>query len=263
MPKNFKKLYWLGLLPLILLVYFFWPHPKHDLEASIRLDNPLPNQVISSSLKIEGQARGHWYFEAAFPFFLYDDQGEVLAAGTAQAKSDWMMDDFVPFTADLVFSLPEKEEGVLVLKKANPSALAENDESLAVPVIFSTSTRDVSLYFYKQDQDCDPASVLAVQRKISFTSTPIQDTLNLLLQGRISAEEKAAGFSTEFPLAGFKLKGADLKDGRLILEFDDPLFQSGGGSCRVTLLRQQIYQTARQFPEVLEIEFKPEYLFQP
>ena len=33
----------------------------------IRVNNPRPNQTISSPLTVTGEARGSWYFEASFP----------------------------------------------------------------------------------------------------------------------------------------------------------------------------------------------------
>ncbi|MFA5778201.1 MAG: GerMN domain-containing protein [Candidatus Paceibacterota bacterium] len=128
-------------------------------------------------------------------------------------------------------------------------------------------TRRISLYFYnsKQDKDilCSPDAVLPVEREILLSQTPIQDAVNLLLEGKITQEEKEAGFSSEFPLEGIKLIGANLKDGMLTLEFNDPLFKTIGGSCRVGLLWNQIAKTAKQFEGVNEVGFFPEDLFQP
>ncbi|MEX0910128.1 MAG: DUF6498-containing protein, partial [Candidatus Paceibacterota bacterium] len=142
----------------------------------------------------------------------------------------------------------------------------EIDEVEADPL-----TRSVSLYFYNPELDtdaegniiCSEAGLVAVLRDIPQTQTPIQDVVNLLLQGEVSAAEKAQGIETEYPLAGLKLVGAKNEAGRLTLEFSDPNGATSGGSCRTNILWQQIRETARQFPEVTDVQFQPEELFQP
>lgn len=132
-------------------------------------------------------------------------------------------------------------------------------------------TRKISLYYYNQQKDkemdpsicCSRDAVLPVEREIGRTETPIQDAINLLLKGELTDSEKSAGFRTEFPLQGLSLKGANLANGVLTLEFDDKLNKTGGGSCRVGLLWAQIEKTAKQFTGVESVQFKPDALFQP
>ncbi len=108
--------------------------PHEDL---IRVFSPQANEKISSPLLIKGEARGFWFFEATFPVKLLDDKGNTIAQDYAQAKGDWMTEDFVPFEAELVFEAPTTQKGWLVLEKDNPSDLSENDDELRIPVIFS------------------------------------------------------------------------------------------------------------------------------
>lgn len=92
---------------------------------------------ITSPQKITGKARGNWYFEASFPIELQDNQGNVIAVAIAQAQGEWMTEDFVPFSANLVFpSQVVGSMGKLVLKKDNPSGMPEHDASLIIPVQF-------------------------------------------------------------------------------------------------------------------------------
>ena len=136
-----------------------------------------------------------------------------------------------------------------------------------------TRVRDVTLYYYNQSEDiklsqgenvlCSSEAVLPVSRELPLTQTPIQDTVRLLLKGELTSEEESAGFMTEFPLADLELIGANLKNRMLTLEFEDPNNLTTGGSCRVSLLWAQIFKTAKQFPEVKEVKFIPEELFQP
>ncbi len=102
----------------------------------ILVGSPLPGALVKSPLKITGQARGTWYFEASFPIKLFDDQGRLLIAVPAQAQGDWMTEEFVPFEATLEFTAPQSETGKLVLEKDNPSGLPENADSISFPVRF-------------------------------------------------------------------------------------------------------------------------------
>lgn len=103
----------------------------------IRINTPRPNQVIASPLVIEGEARGYWFFEGDFPIILTDWDGRIIAEGYASAKSEWMTEEFVSFQATLDFGIPEYgDNGILILRKDNPSGLPEYDDALEVPVVF-------------------------------------------------------------------------------------------------------------------------------
>ena len=103
----------------------------------IKVSAPLPGAIVRSPLKVSGQARGNWYFEASFPVKLFDSDGKQLAVTPAQATGNWMTTDFVPFSATLIFDAPQTAAGMLVLEKDNPSGLPQNDDSISVPVRFS------------------------------------------------------------------------------------------------------------------------------
>ncbi len=109
-----------------------------ELIDTIQLDSPRPNEVVTSPLTLTGQARGYWFFEATFPVSLVNWDGLIIAEGYATADGEWMTEDFVPFTAELTFTKPElyPERGAVILQKANPSGLPENDAALEIPVRF-------------------------------------------------------------------------------------------------------------------------------
>lgn len=107
---------------------------KRDL---IMLDSPRPGATISSPLSISGEARGNWYFEASFPIELRDANGKILVQHFAEAQSEWMTTNFVPFKATLTFTKPAAgTKGTLILRKDNPSGLPEHDDELRIPVRF-------------------------------------------------------------------------------------------------------------------------------
>lgn len=109
---------------------------KQDL---IQVTAPQPNTLVSSPLKIEGKARGTWFFEASFPVRLIDANGENIPLDPPyiMATQNWMTSDFVPFEATLIFEQPTTKRGTLIFEKDNPSGLPENADEMHFPVIFS------------------------------------------------------------------------------------------------------------------------------
>ena len=105
-------------------------------ETDVKVYNLVPNQIITSPLVIEGQAR-LWYFEASFPVELIDGNGKSIALAPATAQGDWMTTAFVPFKLTLTFAKPTTATGTLIFKNDNPSGLPENEKSFTVPVRFN------------------------------------------------------------------------------------------------------------------------------
>lgn len=248
--------------------------PESFGNSMIRVTAPVPDQKVESPLKVTGEARGNWYFEASFPLRLIDGNGKELGSVPAQAKGEWMTSEFVPFEAVLNFERPTTENGVLILEKDNPSGLAENAAEIRVPVKFiniDIEQKDVKLYYYNPANDkdsngqilCSKQGLVAVERKIPVTLSPMQDTLKLLLEGKLTPDERRRGITTEYPLSGFILRGVAVDDELLILMFADPENKTSGGACRTNILKAQIEETARQFIDAREVRFKPDTLFQP
>ncbi|KKW14205.1 MAG: hypothetical protein UY54_C0021G0003 [Parcubacteria group bacterium GW2011_GWA2_50_10b] len=243
-------------------------------NALIRVDSPLPNAVVTSPVTVSGEARGNWYFEASFPIKLLDANGRLLAQAPAQAQGEWMTTEFVPFRLSLPFATSTTATGILVLEKDNPSGLPENAAEVRIPVRFGetaqASVRAVKLYFYNENKDrdasgnilCSAQGLVPAERSILLTNTPIQDAVKELLKGPTPAERLQAP-NTEFPLSGVTLTGAALSNTVLTLSFADPQNKTGGGSCRVQILRAQIEATAKQFGGVTTVRFSPDWLFQP
>lgn len=100
-----------------------------------------PGDTVSSPLTVTGQARGTWYFEASFPIIVTDWDGKIIAQVPAHAQSDWMTQDYVPFSATLTFTTPTpgdpaRNRGTLILKNDNPSGDPARDDSVEIPIIF-------------------------------------------------------------------------------------------------------------------------------
>lgn len=106
-------------------------------SENVRVETPKMNQSVLSPLRIEGEARGLWFFEASFPVKVLDEDGSELGAHYVQAQSDWMTTDFVPFAGEVVFDTPRGEYGTFVLEKDNPSGLPEHADEVRVPIRFA------------------------------------------------------------------------------------------------------------------------------
>ena len=101
---------------------------------TITVDAPHAGAVVGKSFSVTGHARGLWFFEASFPVVVLDQDGNVLASAPATTTAEWMTNDLIPFTADLM--VPESYVGpaTLELKKDNPSGDPRNDASLSYPI---------------------------------------------------------------------------------------------------------------------------------
>ncbi len=244
-------------------------------SEGILVSLPKTGDVVKSPLKIEGEAKGLWFFEAQFEAILLDSQGTELGRAILTTQDDWMTENFVPFEGSLRFTNPKTSSGTLRFLSANPSGLPENQKTFEIAVRFSElPTQKVLLYYYNPEKDKDEAGnvkcsrdgLVAIEKDIPLTQTPIKDTINLLLKGKenLNQASQVQGVTTEYPLAGFSLTEVNLtEDGTLILKFNDPQAKTSGGACRVGILWSQVEATAKQFPQVKKVEFLPEDLFQP
>lgn len=102
-----------------------------------------PGDKISSPLKISGEVRGNWFFEASFPVVLVNWDGLIIAEGLAKAKGDWMTTNFVPFETELKFIKPANptnqdyaKKGAIIFQKDNPSGLSQHDKAYELPIKF-------------------------------------------------------------------------------------------------------------------------------
>lgn len=110
---------------------------RAGIAATIHMTFPLAGSVVESPLVITGEAKGNWFFEASAPVALTEADGQVIATGYIEAKSDWMTTDFVPFVGHLSFTSPGYGvSGFLVMSNDNPSGEPERAYSIKIPVKF-------------------------------------------------------------------------------------------------------------------------------
>src|SRR3989344_9274345 len=127
---------------LIILIVIFWWWQNYSDDDPIQhkdlvvLTRPIAGEYILSPVIIEGRARGTWFFEASFPIVIVDWDGLIIGQGIAQAQSEWMTTDYVPFRAEISFiKSVVKNNGWIILKKDNPSGLSQNDDAFEVAIV--------------------------------------------------------------------------------------------------------------------------------
>lgn len=264
----------LVVLLLFVLFVLFTQTPEPDRTARnveeiqdelVRVEHPTPDQVVTSPLRVEGKARGTWYFEASFPVKLLSEDGRVIAEHYAQAEGEWMTEDFVPFTAKIPFSVPEAPRGWLVLERANPSGRAEWAEDVRVPVRFPDRESDqVSLYFNRQGvAECE--ETVAVSRRIARTPARARVALENLFAGPTRSEAEQ-GYLTSIP-EGVVIERLVIEKGTAQVGLNEKLDEGVAGSCRVRAIRSQIENTLRQFSTVddvvISIDGRTDEILQP
>lgn len=104
--------------------------------VAITVTQPVRTSKVTSPLKVSGSVPGSWSFEGQFAVRLLDTQSNVIAEAPAKLDGDWMTESPVPFTSTLTFDKQEPGMGLLVLVRSNPSDLAENSDSLTIPIEF-------------------------------------------------------------------------------------------------------------------------------
>jgi len=172
---------------------------KHDI---IRVDYPRPNAEITSPLIIKGEARGTWFFEASFPVVLVDWDGRIISQSIAQAKSDWMTEDFVPFEATLTFALDKdiySNRGALILQKDNPSGLPEHDDALEFPVLIGAASNNDAEWqaIVEAIQNCEVVSTMqahslevSAELKDGSTLRAIEPSIDDIIDVAVEVEDR-------------------------------------------------------------------------
>lgn len=110
--------------------------------SMIEVSQPPAGTIVTSTLLLEGQAIGPWFFEATMPVLLADWDGQIIAQSYVTAQTDWMTTDKVPFSGTLSFTNPYPTStnptfanATLIFQKSNPSGLPANDDALEIPVL--------------------------------------------------------------------------------------------------------------------------------
>jgi len=238
-------------------------------ETDIIVDAPLPNQKTLSPIIIIGKARGTWYFEASFPIRLLDPIGNEITSSHAEAKGEWMTENFVPFKTELIFNVSATTTAELILQNDNPSGLPEYDKQIKIPLILIPDGDNIVVNIYFNNSELDPefscSKVFAVKRSILKTPAVARATMEELLKGATASEERN-GYITNIN-QGVKIQKLIIENKIAKIDFNEQLESQMGGSCRVIAIRSQITETLKQFPTVndviISINGRTEDILQP
>ena len=223
-------------------------------ENEVIIFSPQPNQLVASPLRVEGQAKGTWFFEATMPIKILDEADQELGVSYVEALDNWMTEDFVSFSGEIRFISEKDGPGILVINNSNPSGLPQYGKELRIPVrLKQAETITVKAYFNNDrlDPEFSCNKVFAVERVISKTTTVARAALEELIKGP-SAEDIAQGFFTSLP-QGVIIQRLAIEKGLATADFNDALEFQVGGSCRVAAIRAQITQTLKQFSNIQEV----------
>lgn len=141
-PPTLEKTAYLALGPVGLEGVGLEPVEPSPDAAVVKADqivvtSPRRGAEIRAPLRVEGRARGSWYFEGDFPLLLEDARGRVIATSYATAQGEWMTREFVPFEGWIEFETPAAGgRGILIFRKDNPSDQRELDDELDIPIVF-------------------------------------------------------------------------------------------------------------------------------
>ncbi len=109
---------------------------SYQIPDLIIVKEPMGNSVVKSPLVVSGEARGLWFFEGSAPVRIVLADGSIIGSSNLTA-GEWMTEEFVPYSGTVEFVVPlDADRGFVVINRANPSGLPENDQRLSIPVRF-------------------------------------------------------------------------------------------------------------------------------
>lgn len=100
----------------------------------VLVTQPKKLSTVSTNVEVAGEAKGFWFFEATFPIAIIDAKGNTLAQSYATAESNWMTEEYVPFTGTIEIRNTYKGTGSLLIQNANASGLPENSKFIEIPI---------------------------------------------------------------------------------------------------------------------------------
>lgn len=103
-------------------------------STDIAVTEPKPNRRIYNPVRIAGTAPATWFFEGRLGVEVRDINGVRVGFGTVsatnQAGSEWS------FGGSVEYVRPETSAGSVILQKANPQGIPNQDQAVSIPVVF-------------------------------------------------------------------------------------------------------------------------------
>ncbi len=109
---------------------------NQQLEESIHIFTPEPDEVISFPLEITGEAKSEWFEDGQFPIRVLSEVGTSIANGIVVITEPISEDGYTSFTASLdEFDTSNWEFGTLMFIKSDPLQFSSN-EQVVFPINF-------------------------------------------------------------------------------------------------------------------------------
>ena len=189
---------------------------------------------------VRGRART---FENAVSLRLRDARGDIITEEHVTSVGD--MGRHNPFEARLW--VVRDPGGRITIEAFEYSAKDGSIQSLTrKSVAYGVETIPATLVFPLGD--C--TKMAHFTRKVPKSIAMARLLAEALVAGPVPTE-KSAGASSAFP-RGSDVRGVNLRDGELTVDFNDRL-QNVGGSCAVLAIRQSVTQTLKQLPAVRNV----------
>ncbi len=94
-----------------------------------------PGSEVSGVKSYRGTVKGAYFFEANIRVNVLGVNKQLLKAGNAVAKTDWMTDGPVDFEGNVDFTGLPKGSAYIEIHNDNPSDLPQNDKSILIPIV--------------------------------------------------------------------------------------------------------------------------------
>lgn len=131
----------------------------------------------------------------------------------------------------------------IIIFTQNVLTIKHDREKVEVNIFFGNTLKN------PQAEDCK--AVFPVAREIIKSDKIIEVTLEELLKG-LTQEEKAQGYISGIN-QGVRVQKISTEQGILRVDFNSKLEEGIGGSCLVSMIRSQILETLKQFPNVNDV----------
>ncbi len=143
---------------------------------------------------------------------------------------------------------------VLMVLAGGLTAWSFNREAIQGPpalvLISAYDSVPADIYFSRALSVGDCAAVFPLARYLPKSDSRPRVALEYLIQNKLTAAERAAGYQSNFP-DGTRLNSFDIKDSVASVSLSGDF--SGLSSCRLSALRSQIESTLLQFPKITNV----------
>ncbi len=217
------------------------------IKANINLDHPLDNEIATSPLMIDGNAR---VFEGVVSWRARLLNGDILAEGFINADAS-DVDRFGSFSQKIFLPVIDAENFLLEVFTFSPVDGSMQDLIERTLIYENRGKTSVNVYFVDPDAvefgNC--SSVDFEKRTMAFTNNIAELALVELFKGPTAAW--ATTMIPEFTT----LESIVIEDGVAKVSLNSPdISMWSGGSCRMNAIRTQIEQTLFEFDSIDVVE---------